>query len=235
MVDRALISHLARELAERADPARAPAMRAYMKSAMPFRGVASRGLRAASKAVFAAHPLGSFDDWRDTARALWRGAKYREDRTAAILLTGERQYSAFRTLDALPLYEEFIVTGAWWDFVDAVASQRLGELLRRYRKPMTKTMRAWSRSPDMWKRRSSIICQLSFKDATDLDLLYECIEVNLEDREFFIRKAIGWALRQYAWTDPAEVKRYVARHRDRLSGLSVREALKNVTPRVASA
>ena len=235
MVDRALIRHLARELAARADPARAPAMRAYMKSAMPFRGVASPGLRAASKVAFAAHPLGSFDDWRDTAQALWRGAKYREDRTAAILLTGDRHYSAFRTLDAMVLYEEFIVTGAWWDFVDAVASQRLGELLRRYPKPMTKTMRAWSRSPDMWKRRSSIICQLSFKDATDLDLLYECIEVNLEDREFFIRKAIGWALRQYAWTDPAEVKRYVARHRDRLSGLSVREALKNVTPRVASA
>jgi 3-methyladenine DNA glycosylase AlkD len=228
VVHRALITHLTRELSARADPVKAPLMRAYMKSAMPFRGVQTPGLRAASAIVFAAHPLDSFDDWRDTAQALWRGAKYREDRTAAIMLTGERRYADYQKLDALPLYEEFIVTGAWWDFVDAVASHRLGGLLRRYPAPMTRTMRAWSTSPDMWKRRSSIICQLTFKDGTDLALLYRCIEANLEDRQFFIRKAIGWALRQYAWTDPAEVRRYVARNRDRLSALSVREALKNV-------
>jgi len=228
VVDRALITHLSRELAARADPIKAPQMRAYMKSAMPFRGVQTPALRAASARAFAAHPLESFADWRDTAQALWRGAKYREDRTAAILLTGERRYADHQTLDALPLYEEFVVTGAWWDFVDAVAGHRLGGLLKRYPRPMTTTMKAWSRSPDMWKRRSSIICQLTFKRETDLALLYECIEANLEDRQFFIRKAIGWALRQYAWTDPAEVRRYVARHRDRLSALSVREALKNV-------
>ena len=228
MIDRRLIRRLARELASRADPVKAPQMRAYMKSAMPFRGVQNPGVRAASAAAFAAHPLASFEDWRDTAQALWREAKYREDRTAAILLTGVRQYKDYRTLEALPLYEEFVVTGAWWDFVDAVAGQRLGELLERYPAQMTKTMRKWSRSPDLWKRRSSILCQLTFKADTDLDLLYACIEANIDDREFFIRKAIGWALRQYAWTDPAEVKRYVARNRDRLSPLSVREALKNV-------
>jgi 3-methyladenine DNA glycosylase AlkD len=74
----------------------------------------------------------------------------------------------------------------------------------------------------------SIICQLSLKRETDLDLLYSNIEPNLSDREFFIRKAIGWALRQYAWTDPKEVARYVAAHESRLSGLSRREALKNI-------
>ena len=82
----------------------------------------------------------------------------------------------------------------------------------------------------MWKRRTSILCQLSFKADTDLALLYDCIEPNLADREFFIRKAIGWALRQHAWTDAAEVTRYVNAHRARLSPLSVREALKNVWP-----
>jgi 3-methyladenine DNA glycosylase AlkD len=80
----------------------------------------------------------------------------------------------------------------------------------------------------MWKRRAAIICQLRRKRDTDLALLYDCIEPNLADGEFFIRKAIGWALRQYAWTDPREVKRYVRAHRGRLSPLSVREALKNV-------
>jgi len=80
----------------------------------------------------------------------------------------------------------------------------------------------------MWKRRVSIICQLRFKKETDLELLYSNIEPNLDDREFFIRKAIGWALRQYAWTDPGEVVRYVRSRESRLSGLSKREALKNI-------
>jgi len=80
----------------------------------------------------------------------------------------------------------------------------------------------------MWKRRVAIIRQLRFKRDTDLELLYANIEPNLVDKEFFIRKAIGWALRQYAWTDPSEVARYVREHKKQLSGLSRREALKNI-------
>ncbi len=92
---------------------------------------------------------------------------------------------------------------------------------------MKRKMLAWSRSKDLWKRRTAILCQLGFKAATDLELLYECIEPSLSSREFFLRKAIGWALRQYAWTDGAEVKRYTRLNRDRLSALSYREALRN--------
>jgi len=91
-------------------------------------------------------------------------------------------------------------------------------------------MLRWSRDPDRWLRRTSIICQLGAKKSTDLDLLYACIEANLDDPDFFLRKAIGWALRQYAWTDPDEVRRYVAARTDRLSPLSRREALRNVGP-----
>ena len=94
---------------------------------------------------------------------------------------------------------------------------------------MRKAMLAWSRSSDLWKRRSAIICQLGFKKETDLDLLYTCIEPALGEKEFFLSKAIGWALREYAWTNPKEVVRYVDENRDRLSPLSVREALKNVS------
>jgi 3-methyladenine DNA glycosylase AlkD len=89
-------------------------------------------------------------------------------------------------------------------------------------------MRVWSTDASLWKRRVSIICQVSFKKETDLELLYANIEPNLGDRDFFIRKAIGWALRAYAWTDPKEVARYVSEHASRLSGLSRREALKNI-------
>ncbi len=90
-------------------------------------------------------------------------------------------------------------------------------------------MLSWSKSSDMWKRRTSIICQLGFKHETDLQLLYACIEPSLESREFFLRKAIGWALRQYPWTDPAKIRKYVRVNRTRLSALSCREALKNIS------
>jgi 3-methyladenine DNA glycosylase AlkD len=93
---------------------------------------------------------------------------------------------------------------------------------------MRHAMLAWARDDDMWKRRSAILCQVGLKDKTDLKLLYACIEPSLGSKEFFLRKAIGWGLRQYAWTDPREIVRYVRRNRDRLSPLSKREALKNV-------
>jgi len=128
----------------------------------------------------------------------------------------------------LPMYEELIVTGAWWDYVDNIATQRIGPILSEYPGPMRRKMLVWSRSKDMWKRRTAILCQLGFKAETDLDLLYTCIEPSLESREFFLQKAIGWALRQYAWTDSAEIRRYVERNRTRMSALSCREALKNI-------
>jgi 3-methyladenine DNA glycosylase AlkD len=93
---------------------------------------------------------------------------------------------------------------------------------------MRSKMLQWSRSRNLWKRRSAILCQLSFKNETDLDLLYAAIEPSLGSKEFFLQKAIGWALRQYAWTDPREVRRYVRANADRLSALSKREALKNI-------
>jgi 3-methyladenine DNA glycosylase AlkD len=225
----ALISAVRQALEEQGNPAKAGPMQAYMKSAMPYRGVTSPVQRALYKELFAAHPLADADAWQSTALELWREARFREERYAAIALTGAKRYDAYQTLDRLPMYEEMITTGAWWDYVDEIATHRIALLLRRFPGPMRSTMRAWSRCDDPWKRRSSIICQVSFKADTDLRLLYACIEPSLAERGFFLRKAIGWALRAYAWTDPDEIVRYVQEHEAELSGLSKREALKNVT------
>jgi 3-methyladenine DNA glycosylase AlkD len=129
---------------------------------------------------------------------------------------------------AMPMFEEMIVTGAWWDYVDAIAGRQVGEILRKDPRRMKPMMRRWASDDHMWKRRTAILCQLGFKGETDLELLYHCIEANVAHKNFFIRKAIGWALRQYAWTDPKEVGRYVRAHRDELSPLSMREATKNI-------
>jgi 3-methyladenine DNA glycosylase AlkD len=227
--DRALVDAVRRALRAAADPARAPGMQAYMKSAMPFHGVHAPAQRRIYRELFAAHPVASFAAWRATVLTLWREAGHREERYAAVALASDRRYRAHRTsLAALALYEELIVTGAWWDLVDSVATHPVAELLAGQRAPMTAALLAWSRSPDRWLRRAAIICQVNAKDATDLELLYACIEPNLPERDFFIRKAIGWALRAYAWTDPDEVAGYVGANQERLSPLSRREALKNL-------
>lgn len=225
--DRALIEAVRAGLAAAADADRAAQMQAYMKSSMPFYGVPSPAQRRIFSAAFTAHRLEGFESWRDTALALWREATHREERYAALDLVGRRVSARYLTREALPMLEEFVVTGAWWDLVDET-SQFIGEVLRGDRARMTVEMRRWSTDEVLWKRRVSIICQLKFRADTDLDLLYAGIEANLDDRDFFIRKAIGWALRQYAWTDPDEVVRYVRMHAARLSPLSKREALKNV-------
>lgn len=94
---------------------------------------------------------------------------------------------------------------------------------------MRETLIDWSRGPDPWLRRTSLICQVRFKAATDRQLLYACIEPNLGERGFFLRKAIGWSLRELGKAAPDEVRRYVETHETQLSGISRREALKYVS------
>jgi 3-methyladenine DNA glycosylase AlkD len=167
--------------------------------------------------------------WKRSVLALWRGAQFREERYAALILAGHRAAREWQTMDALPMYERIIVQGAWWDIVDDVATHRLLEILEREPLPMKQAMRTWSNDGDLWKRRSSILCQIGAKQRTDVRLLFDCIAPSLASREFFLAKAIGWALRQYAATDPDKVRRYVKEHERELSPLSKREALKNIT------
>jgi 3-methyladenine DNA glycosylase AlkD len=213
-----------------ADPETARGAQRYLRSAMPCFGIRADDFRRALKPVFADVPLADADAWRTLVLGLFRGATYRDEWWAAGFLAGDRRARGFQTMDALPMYEEMIVTAAWWDVVDDLATHRLSAILLSEPRPMKRAMRAWSRGESLWKRRSAILCQIPLKKETDLGFLYSVIEPSLGSKEFFLRKAIGWALRQYAWTDPDEVVRYVDAHRARLSGLSIREALKNVLP-----
>ncbi|HTU63662.1 MAG TPA: DNA alkylation repair protein [Polyangiales bacterium] len=225
----ALLRKVRQELARIADPERAPAMQAYMKSDMPYHGLPMPLVRSTSRALFKDYAFDSAEQWQQDVLALWRGARFREERYVAIALTGDKRARAFQTMDALPMYEAMIVSGAWWDYVDEIASHRLGQLLKRFPKPMRRQMLLWSKDADMWRRRSAILCQLNFGADTDLELLYACFEPSLTSKEFFLRKAIGWALRQLARIQPEEVQSYVAAHPE-LSGLTQREALKHIGP-----
>lgn len=227
-----LVRLVRRRIAEVADPGRAPRMQAYMRSSMPYRGVTSVPLRALCRKVYDAHPLPDRASWESCVRTLWDDAGYREERYAAMALTSHRLYRAHQDPETLGLYRHLVVSGAWWDFVDSLASHNVGAILATHPLDVTPTMREWAVDDDLWLRRTAILCQLQRKEATDVDLLRDTLEVNLEGSrfgsEFFVRKAVGWALRQHARVDPDWVRAFVARHQDRLSGLSRREALKHL-------
>ena len=223
-----------RRLALAADRDRAPAMQAYMKSAMPFRGVGAADLRRLCREVFDAVPLPDEESWLAAVRDLWDGAAYREERYAAVELTGHRRYRPYQVPHTLSLYRHLVVTGAWWDLVDPVATNRVGPILLARRGEVTPLVRGWAEAENLWLRRTAILCQLRHKDRTDLELLRHAVECNLEGsphgKEFFVRKAVGWALREEAKTDPRWVLDLVEEHRGALSGLSRREALKHLSP-----
>lgn len=225
--DEALVEAARRGLAELADPVKAPQMQRYMRSEMPFRGVPKPERAALARRLFAAHPLPSPAVLVATVRTLWDAARFREERYLAADLTGWRGYRAWQGPELLPLYEHMIVTGAWWDHVDEIANRRVGPLLLAHPDEVAPAMRAWAHDDDRWRRRTAIICQLGAKERTDVALLTEAIEASIGEGDFFLRKAIGWALRQHARVDPDWVRAFVAAHPD-LSPLSVREATKHL-------
>lgn len=225
---RALLGNLREALASAGDPARAEQQRAYLKSEMAMYGVGVPATRKVATTIAASHA----DLWRDAAtwesalRRLWDGATYREERFAALAIIRSK-YSAVHNdrMESLALYEHLLRTGQWWDLVDET-SHAVGLVVRAHPAAAAR-MRAWAADPDLWVRRSAIICQLQHKTGTDLHLLTDVIEANQEDPEFFIRKAIGWALRDYARTDGDWVRAFVETHPG-LSQLSRREALKHL-------
>ena len=221
-------------LAAAADPDRAPAMQAYMKSPMPYYGVPLPRTRAVTRAALAAQPLRDRETWADTVAALWDEATHREERYAALALAGAAPARRWQDPEALALYRRLVVDGAWWDLVDDLATRKVGPVLRTHRAAVTPVILAWSGDPDLWLRRTAILSQVGARAQTDAGLLAACVEPNLADRQFFIRKAIGWALRDYAYSDPAWVAAFVARAGDRMSGLSRREASKHLARLLAS-
>ncbi len=159
---------------------------------------------------------------------LWDNAEYREERYAALTILQVPKHRPWRDLTLLPLYEHLVTTGRWWDLVDDLATHAIGELLRAHPAEVAPVMRTWASDDDLWRRRAALVCQVGAKSDTDADLLAAIITAAVDERDFFVRKGIGWALRDYARTDPDWVRAFVAEHADELSPLSIREATKHL-------
>jgi 3-methyladenine DNA glycosylase AlkD len=224
-----LVTALREGLAAAADPANAAAMQSYMKSAMPCRGVRAPERRRVVRTVLA--DIGEPAEratWESAVIDLWDEAAYREERYVAVDLCAHRSPRRWQTADRVPMYDRMVVSGAWWDLVDAIAISLLGPILRRDPTGVEPIVRSWIGDPDGWRRRTAIIVQNGARAATDTVLLDDAVVANLTDRDVFIRKAIGWALREHARTDPGWVRTFVDRHAADLSSLSRREATKHL-------
>ena len=226
--DRELIERIRSTLAAAGDPEVAVTQQAYMKSAMPYFGIGAADLKVLLRPLFAAYRPADRGAWESTIRELWDEATHREERYAATALARHRVGRAWQDPGVVDLYRHLIVTGAWWDHVDEIASRLVGGVLASHRAEVTPVVRQWAVDGDPWLRRTAVICQLRHGADTDLDLLRLAIEANVADTSFWLRKAIGWALRQQAKTDPDWVRAEVDRLDGRISGLSRREALKHL-------
>jgi 3-methyladenine DNA glycosylase AlkD len=229
-----LVDAVCSALAGAGDPDRARGQQIYMKSAMPFRGISAPRLKTILAPLLAdpACLLDGRREWEATIRELWDRAQFREERYSALAICRHRLYREWaQNPDAMPLYRHLVESGAWWDLVDEVAAHQVGPVLRLHPGTESGRIRSWAVADRMWLRRAAILSQLLSKDATDRQLLLDCITANLADREFFIGKAIGWSLRQYARSGPMAagwVRDTVDALGPTLSPLSRREALKHL-------
>lgn len=201
-------------------------MAAYMRDKFAFFGIPSRERRVLQRRAATGLPAPMGVELIEVASALW-APDQRECQYAACdhLI---RHVGALGT-DSLAAIEGLVSEKSWWDTVDALATRVVGPVVAGGGTAARAVMDRWLDSPEMWLARAAILHQLHYGQDTDADWLFAACLRWAPSREFFLAKAIGWSLRQYARTDPAAVAAFVAAHTDALSSLSRREALKHLT------
>lgn len=217
------VDDLRRSLIAASDPAKAPAMASYMQGHFAFLGVAAPARKAAQKPFLAAGRSASSAGLLAAADACWAQPEREFQYVGADLLARWA-----RNIDAADIdrVARLIRTVPWWDTVDALAVNVVGPMVAAERR-LVEVMDRWI-DDDLWIARTAILHQLKYRDRTDADRLFGYVDRRCGDTEFFLRKASGWALREYGKTDPDAVRRYVRDRGERLSGLTRREALKHI-------
>ena len=220
-----LARYVTAQLKRLADPARARTMAAYMKTAQPFFGVPTPARVAMLKQMGARFAPADQKSYARSVLALWK-LPHREEQYCAIAFA--RRYEQFITPVSLPLYERMIREGAWWDFVDEIAANLVGAVYGNFRAQTRPIIERWIDDEHMWIRRTAILSHLRHKHETDAAQLFEHCTKRAHESEFFIRKAIGWALREYSKTDPRAVRTFLTKNRKSLSNLSYMEGSKHL-------
>ena len=219
-----LVKYVRSELKRAANPEKAAPMQAYMKTDQPFYGVQGTPRKQIYKTGIKKHPVQSRDEYHAIIWDLWNG-KYREEMYMALEVA--EQCKAFRGKASWSLYEKLMRSATNWDTLDWIVGRIMSPIVQEHRQLEEKLIK-WRVHKNFWVRRASLLAHLKHKDQTNVELLAETILLLAHEDEFFIRKAIGWILREYSYTDAKWVEAFVAKHEDVLSTLSKREALKAI-------
>ena len=207
-----------------ADSSQAIQMKKYMRDQFDYLGIKTPQAKALQKEFYAEHGLPDISELDPIIRELW-ALPHREYKYFAMGLMDKFQKKL--PADFIKTTEHLIVTESWWDTVDLIATHQVGTIFRKYPKVREKYLKKWRKSKNFWLRRTTLLFQLLYKEETNFALLCELIHENLGSDEFFINKAIGWGLRQYAKTDPVAVRKFVKTTKE-LHPLSRREAMKHL-------
>ncbi|MQY10595.1 hypothetical protein SRB5_07060 [Streptomyces sp. RB5] len=219
-----VLARLTTVYAAAADPERAAATEAYLRGVVPCLGIPTPRRRELSRTVLEGTARPGEADATAIALRCWELPEREYHYFAVDYL---RRYVKRLSSGFLPVARHLVRTHSWWDTVDALAAHVVGGLVAADR-ALAREMDRWIDDPDLWTARTALLHQLRFKADTDTERLFGYCLRQSGHPDFFIRKAIGWCLREYAKTDPEAVALFVAEHRAELSPLSVREALKNL-------
>jgi 3-methyladenine DNA glycosylase AlkD len=227
MTPKQFVSAVEHALIPLADEAKAQGMKAYLLNQFEFLGLAAPVRRAAVKEIGKVKWQGSAD-LLAAAELLWQKPE-REYRYTAIDLL--RQQSGQLSVSDLPALQALLLREPWWETVDGLSAV-IADVMHaavQQQPNAAIAMDVWLKHPSHWVRRSAMLHQLGWRLDTDNTRLFGYATQLADEKEFFIRKAIGWALRDYARWNPQAVTEFLVQHRARLSGLTVREAAKHLS------
>jgi 3-methyladenine DNA glycosylase AlkD len=224
-----IVDRIATELAARADPSKSGPMARYMRDQFPFLGVMSAGQKDAWRAAMAGLPRRLPEPVVvSAALSLWDRPEREHQYLACTLVNRHAESSSGGVSPAfLDTLEALITTKPWWDTVDLLAIRGVGAVVRRHGE-LRPVMDRWLAGDDLWLARSALLHMNRWKGDADRSWLFDACLARAADTDFFVRKAIGWALREHAKVDERAVVAFVAAHESELSGLSRREALKHL-------
>lgn len=211
-------------LRQQADPEKAEPMKAYLRNQFEFLGIKSPERTQLLREFWKQNEVPKGEELLLTAAQLWELPEREYHYAAMALLEKYKKHAEPAYIDML---EGMVTTNSWWDTVDFLAPHLIGYHFSKYPALIPVYTERWVHSDNLWLRRSAILYQLKYKQSTDTDRLFHFIRILKDDNDFFIRKAIGWSLREYAKTDPTVVQQFVAE--TALSPLSRKEAMKHLT------
>ncbi|HHW92072.1 MAG TPA: DNA alkylation repair protein [Firmicutes bacterium] len=198
-------------------------MAKYMKNQFPFLGIKTPARRRLMRLFYQESGILTEPFQEDLVLDLWEQEE-REYQYAAL----DYIRCSLKKLDKtdLPLLEKLLTTKSWWDTVDNLAQHPVGTIALKYPEVIPATIVGWAFGNHLWLQRAALLFQLKYKERTDERLLYAFIKRHSASKEFFIQKAIGWALREYSKTNPESVRKFIANNE--LPKLSVREGSKYI-------